>query len=155
MGDLAKATGKTVRALHLYEERGLLTPSRRSKGGYRLYDREAITRVRWISKLQDMGFSLSQLQEIVRHSEASVSAPGAMRRLTSLYEDKLDETREQIRRLRALEGELQSSLEYLETCDTCDPSRLMDHCSACELHDCDEHAPDLVAGLHPAVPGSG
>ncbi len=33
VGDLARETGKTVRAIHLYEELGLLTPGGRSKGG--------------------------------------------------------------------------------------------------------------------------
>ncbi|MET0284562.1 MAG: MerR family DNA-binding transcriptional regulator, partial [Polyangiales bacterium] len=41
VGDLAKRTNKTVRALHLYEEHGLLTPAQRSSGGYRLYGRDA------------------------------------------------------------------------------------------------------------------
>ncbi len=37
VGELAKRTGKTVRAVHLYEELGLLAPAVRSKGGFRLY----------------------------------------------------------------------------------------------------------------------
>src|SRR6188768_1544880 len=60
VGDIAKATGKTVRAIHHYEEVGLLTPHARSKGRYRLYDNAALTRVRWIGKLHDLGLSLSQ-----------------------------------------------------------------------------------------------
>ena len=37
VGELARRTGKTARAIHLYEELGLLTPAVRSKGGFRLY----------------------------------------------------------------------------------------------------------------------
>src|SRR6202158_5186061 len=59
IGDLARETGKTVRAIHLYEELGLLAPAGRSKGRFRLYNREALLRIRWIGKLQEMGFSLS------------------------------------------------------------------------------------------------
>ena len=147
VGTLAKRTGKTVRALHHYERLGLLTPVARSEGGYRLYDDESEVRVRWIIKLQDMGFSLSQVQEIVRHYGESPSAPDAMRHIQDLYREKLDETREQIAKLRALEGELEASLAYLDTCDTCDPERLIDACGSCELeHDHDET--DLVAGFH-------
>src|ERR1700685_3581076 len=58
IGDLAREGGKTVRAIHLYEELGLLAPAGRSKGGFRLYGAEALTRIRWIAKLQEMGFSL-------------------------------------------------------------------------------------------------
>src|SRR3954469_10232050 len=64
VGELAKRTGKTVRALHLYEELGLLSPIHRSKGGFRLYAPSAVERVDWISKLQDAGFSLHQLRDL-------------------------------------------------------------------------------------------
>ena len=50
VGELAKRTGKTVRAVHLYEELGLLAPAVRSKGGFRLYHDQAVTRIEWISQ---------------------------------------------------------------------------------------------------------
>jgi MerR family copper efflux transcriptional regulator len=148
VGELARLSGKTVRALHLYEERGLLDPSERSKGGYRLYAREALVRVRWISKLQDMGFSLTDIQSMLRQWEQSGSAPTAMLRVGTLLKEKLDETREQIARLQALENELQSSLEYLETCPKCSPQQELTACNSCELHENGTSAPDLVAGFH-------
>src|SRR4051794_30996620 len=71
VGDLAKATGKTVRAIHLYEELGLLRAHERSKGRYRLFTSDALIRVRWISKLQNLGLSLSEIQELVREQDGS------------------------------------------------------------------------------------
>ena len=59
VGDLAHRTGKTVRAIHLYEELGLLSPPVRSKGGFRMYSGDGVKRIEWIQKLQDMGFSLT------------------------------------------------------------------------------------------------
>src|SRR3546814_7452299 len=50
VGDLARRTGKTVRAIHLYEELGLLTPAVRSKGGFRMYSGLAVKRINWIQK---------------------------------------------------------------------------------------------------------
>src|SRR5262245_44197266 len=69
VGELARLSGKTVRALHLYEERGLLDPIERSKGGFRLYAEDALVRVRWISKLQEMGFSLTDIQKMLEQWE--------------------------------------------------------------------------------------
>lgn len=155
VGDLAKHTGKTVRALHLYEEKGLLDPVDRSKGGYRLYDYDAVVRVRWIAKLQDMGFSLPQIQEILRDYEDSSSATKAMGRVKALYREKLEETRAQIRRLSGLAAELEASLDYLDTCDTCDPNRLIDACSCCDKQHVEPDAPDLVAGFHGHVCATG
>jgi DNA-binding transcriptional MerR regulator len=147
VGDLAKRTGKTVRALHLYEEHGLLSPAQRSNGGYRLYNRESELRVRWIDKLQQMGFSLSDIKQIVAHVEAGASAPEAMHRVREIFREKLAETREQVRRLKALESELTASVAYLETCDRCDTEELLSACTACAKHDCHHKAPDLVAGF--------
>jgi DNA-binding transcriptional MerR regulator len=148
IGDLAREAGKTVRALHLYEELGLLTPAARSKGRFRLYGGEALTRIRWIGKLQEMGFSLSDIQTIVREWERASSAPGAMKRMREVYERKLEETREQRRRMEALEHELEASLEYLDTCNTvCEPERMLSACQCCDLHDKEENVPELVAGF--------
>lgn len=147
VGDLAKRTGKTVRALHLYEELGLLVPAERSNGGYRLYTRASELRVRWIDKLQQMGFSLTDIKQIVRDVEQSKSAPHAMQRVQDLFREKLEDTREQLRRLRALEGELTASLAYLVTCDSCDTEELLGACGACARHDCDHKPPELVAGF--------
>lgn len=148
VGELARQSGKTVRALHLYEERGLLDPIERSKGGYRLYAQDALVRVRWISKLQDMGFSLNDIQGMLRQWERSGSAPRAMLQVGELLKEKLEETREQIARLQSLEHELRSSLEYLETCPKCSPQQELTACTSCELHQQGEAAPDLVAGFH-------
>src|SRR5690242_16662417 len=90
VGDIAKASGKTVRAIHHYEEVGILRPHTRSKGRYRLYDQAALNRVRWIGKLHDLGLSLSQIQEMVATWETATSAPGAMARIRAIYTLKLE-----------------------------------------------------------------
>jgi DNA-binding transcriptional MerR regulator len=148
VGDLARESGKTVRALHLYEQLGLLAPAARSKGRYRLYGPESLVRIRWIGKLQDMGFSLGDIQTIVREWERLGSAPKAMTRMREVYARKLAETRESLRRMRALERELDASLRYLDTCDrVCDPARLLSACDCCDLHEKDQNVPELVLGF--------
>src|SRR5882762_4841717 len=145
VGDLARLCGKTVRAIHLYEELGILRPHARSKGRYRLFSPDAAMRVRWIGKLQDLGLSLPTIQSVVREWERSPSAPGAMAKMRDVYRQKLASTRSQIERVKALETELADSLKYLETCDTCDPVRLFAACNCCDLHEHDEVPPELVA----------
>jgi MerR family copper efflux transcriptional regulator len=150
IGDLARETGKTVRAIHLYEELGLLSPAARSKGRFRLYSRDALMRIRWIGKLQEMNFSLGDIQTIVREWELVESAPGAMKRMREIYARKLEETREEKRRIEALERELQASLAYLDTCEVCDPHRLLSACDCCDLHGKEVDVPELVLGFRAA-----
>jgi MerR family transcriptional regulator, copper efflux regulator len=150
VGDLARESGKSIRAIHLYEELDLLRPAARSKGRFRLYGAEALVRIRWIGKLQDLGFSLPDIKEVVKDWEQAQhvgSAPAAMTNIRALYRHKLQETRLQIQRLRALEHELEASVDYLETCEVCDPARLVTACQRCDRHERGETPPELVAGF--------
>jgi DNA-binding transcriptional MerR regulator len=152
VGDLARESGKTVRAIHLYEQMDLLKPAGRSKGRYRLYGPEALVRIRWIQKLQDLGFSLTDIKAIVHDVEHQGSAPSAMVEVREVYTKKLEETRSQIARLQALQNEILASLEYLEACDSlCERDRLLPACSGCDHHPAEQEVPDLVAGFrtHP------
>ncbi|MEO7034305.1 MAG: MerR family transcriptional regulator, partial [Polyangiaceae bacterium] len=85
VGDVAKAVGKTVRAIHLYEELGLVRAHERSKGRYRLFSQDALVRVRWITKLQNLGLSLSDIQALVRGQNDAASAKFAATRLHEVY----------------------------------------------------------------------
>ncbi len=149
VGDLARESGKTVRAIHLYEQMDLLKPAGRSKGRYRLYGPEALVRIRWIQKLQDLGFSLTDIKTVVKEVEQHASsASAAMSGVRDVYSKKLEETRAQIARLQALEGEILASLEYLEACDSlCARDRLLPACQCCDHHPAEQHVPDLVAGF--------
>lgn len=157
IGQLARKTGKSVRALHLYEELGLLHPAR-SDGGFRLYGPDELARVYWIGKLQDMGFKLQQIQGLLSAVERSDEAPSAMEGVRGMFEGKLEQTRSQLRRLTQLERDLVESLAYLEDCRTCTVTAPAS--TACTQCGTDRHAvpkPNLVAGIHrkPEAPTHG
>jgi MerR family copper efflux transcriptional regulator len=148
VGDLAKAVGKTVRAIHLYEELGLLVPVSRSTGNYRLYSEEAVARVNWIVRLQDAGLSLAEIQGLLRDWEQAPSGSAGMHNVREMFARKLAETRDTLTRLAALEHELVASLDYLDSCRSCAPSHVQSACKRCEQqgHVASE-APVLVLGL--------
>ncbi|MGD0837657.1 MAG: MerR family transcriptional regulator [Polyangia bacterium] len=147
VGDLARRTGKTVRAIHLYEELGLLVPPIRSKGGFRMYSGDGVKRIEWIQKLQDMGFSLTEIKAFLRVWEESTTAPEAMATVREIFSDKLRETRATIGRLSLLADELAESLAYLERCRSCSPRQGQDECCTCENHGSDGEVPPLVDGI--------
>ena len=147
VGDLARRTGKTVRAIHLYEELGLLTPPIRSKGGFRMYSGDGVKRIEWIQKLQDMGFSLTEIKAFLRVWEESATAPDAMATVREIFSDKLHETKETIARLSRLAEELTESLSYLERCRSCSPNLGQGECCSCENHGADREVPLLVDGI--------
>lgn len=66
INDVAEEVGLTTRAIRYYEEQGLLTPSARSSGAYRLYDATDIDRLRSIKAFRDdAGFSLAEIATLL------------------------------------------------------------------------------------------
>jgi MerR family transcriptional regulator, thiopeptide resistance regulator len=63
VGDLAKRTGLTVRALHHYDEIGLLKPSLKTEAGHRLYTAKDVARLQHVLSLRQLGFSLEQVRD--------------------------------------------------------------------------------------------
>ncbi|WP_080420213.1 MerR family transcriptional regulator [Burkholderia ubonensis] len=58
VGMLARRCGITVRALHYYDQTGLLKPVGRSTSGYRLYDEASVSTIRTIQALRGLGLTL-------------------------------------------------------------------------------------------------
>ena len=62
IGEIADATGMTIRALHYYEEVGLLAPTARTDAGHRLYGPDAVERLYRISLLRQLGVPLDGIR---------------------------------------------------------------------------------------------
>ncbi|MEP6618656.1 MAG: MerR family transcriptional regulator [bacterium] len=65
VGELARRTGMSVRALHHYDDIGLLEPSLRTPAGHRLYDRADVERLQQIQSLRLMGLSLDETKSML------------------------------------------------------------------------------------------
>ena len=155
IGDLAKRVGKSVRAIHHYEELGLLEPKQRSKGGFREYDQSALTKIQWIQKLQTIGFSLTEIKGLVEQFSNHQSGPKATDFALSVFVERLKKVRATITELQATEKELNSAIEYLGECSACD----LDHAPV-DCHGCDslgrspQNVPHLFSGLTRSVVGA-
>jgi DNA-binding transcriptional MerR regulator len=148
VGELARAVGKSVRAIHLYEELGLLRPLSRTSGGFRLFGEEAVARINWITKLQAIGFSLTEIQGFVHDFESAQNGRSAAARVREVFQAKLEYTRRQLAQLDVIENDLVEALEYLESCQGCAPSYSTGECRSCD-HEGHERGqtPELFAGL--------
>lgn len=70
--ELAGLAGVSVRALHYYDEIGLLKPGFRSANGYRHYDEEAVVRLQQIMFFRELGFSLDEIGKILSKPDFDV-----------------------------------------------------------------------------------
>ncbi len=100
MGQLAKATGLTVRTLHYYEEIGLLRPSARTEAAHRLYSDADVERLYRISLLRRLGL---RLEDIAR---ALDDPAWSLRSALGAYREELDQRLEAMNRLRVRIGHL-------------------------------------------------
>jgi MerR family transcriptional regulator, thiopeptide resistance regulator len=126
VGELAAATGLTVRTLHHYDAIGLLSPSGRTGAGYRLYGPGDVARLYRICLLRRLGLSLAEIGSALDEPEWSLQS--AMRRHHLELDRKLTLGRRLQRRLAAMistlddgtpdAGELLDTLEEMTMLET-------------------------------------
>lgn len=65
IGELARLTGLTVKAVRFYSDRGLVLPAERNPAGHRLYDATALDRLDLIRTLRELGVDVATIRRIV------------------------------------------------------------------------------------------
>ncbi|WP_208092810.1 MerR family transcriptional regulator [Blastococcus xanthinilyticus] len=65
IGQVAEQTGLSLRTIRFYEENGLVIPTTRSEGGFRLYSDSDVARLEVIKRMKPLGFSLEEMQELL------------------------------------------------------------------------------------------
>ncbi|WP_082966475.1 MerR family transcriptional regulator [Mycolicibacter sinensis] len=102
IGDFARMTYLTVKALRLYQERGLLSPVRVDpSSGYRYYSPGQVPIAQVIRRLRDLGMPLDELTEVVRAENVTDRNRAIVAHLQRL-EDQLSHTRSSVASLRSL-----------------------------------------------------
>ncbi|WP_080413388.1 MerR family transcriptional regulator [Burkholderia ubonensis] len=81
VGMLARRCGITVRALHYYDQTGLLKPIGRSTSGYRLYDEASVSTIRTIQALRGLGLTLDAIAQMLRNRQIALAEVIAESRL--------------------------------------------------------------------------
>lgn len=102
VGELAGATGLTVRALHHFDEIGLLAPTERSSAGHRLYTADDVRRLYRILALRQLGLPLAEI---------ALSLDGRVGDLAVAVREQLTEVDRQIGRQHQLRRRLVALLE--------------------------------------------
>jgi len=65
IGEVAARTELSLRTIRHYEETGLVTPSARSQGGFRLYTETDVARLMVIRRMKPLGFTLDQMRDLL------------------------------------------------------------------------------------------
>ena len=108
IGELALQGGVKADSVRFYERAGLLPKPERSSNGYRVYDENALARLRFIKKAQALGFSLEEIRRILNlHGNPNETC----RCVISMAESTLEETERKAEQLRSFAEQLRTNLE--------------------------------------------
>ena len=131
IGAVAKKAGVSVDTVRYYEKIGLLPAAPRRHSGYRDYPEETAHRLAFIKNAREIGFTLSEIGELLSLRDASENPCGKVRILTG---EKIAAVRDKIRKLLMMEASL---------------SALVSACDSPELPEC-----PLLDILGKAAPGN-
>lgn len=108
IGELAQQTKTSVDTIRYYEKLELLEKPKRSDGGYRLYSKEAVERLKFIRKAQQLGLTLSEIREIIRCSREGLGPCCSLVRV--LFEEKIRKFETKISELSRMKKNIEKLL---------------------------------------------
>ncbi|TDW30806.1 MerR family transcriptional regulator [Cryobacterium psychrophilum] len=118
IGELAEKSKMSLRTIRHYDEVGLLKPSGRSEGGFRLYTADDLDRLLLIRQIKALGFSLEDMADILhiiqtlQSDNAAADTPGTRVKLDGYLEQAL-ERRTKLQDYLARGDEIIATLEAL------------------------------------------
>ena len=111
IGEVAKDVGLSLRTIRHYEEVGLVPPSGRTSGGFRLYTDDDIQRLRLVKRMKPLEFSLEEMRELLQARDrlaAGVDEPQrhALLRRVAMFaataEERCERLREELQSAQAM-----------------------------------------------------
>jgi MerR family copper efflux transcriptional regulator len=115
IGRLAKQAGVNLETVRFYERKGLLPRPPRSESGYRLFAEDAVQRLRFIRRAQELGFSLKEIGELLSLRVSRSTRSGDIR---ARAEAKIADIEARIKSLESIKKTLR---KLTRVCDGCAP----------------------------------
>lgn len=110
IGEVTERTSLSLRTLRHWEDAGLVAPSARTEGNFRLYTEKDVERLLLIRRMKPLGYALDEMRELLDVVDALVVTPDDI-----LLRARLDEIREgAVLRRKTLDEQLAMADEFVE-----------------------------------------
>ena len=120
IGKLALQADVTTDTVRYYEKEGLLAPASKTGAGYRLYDEDAVRRLRFIKQAQQCGFSLTEIRELLTLKNSDAACCKDVKSVAITKKLQLEH------KVRALQVMSQALSELIDICNN--ETRPLDEC---------------------------
>lgn len=100
IGELARAAEVGIPTLRFYERKKLLPAPLRTEGGYRVYAPHHVTRVRFIRRAQELGFSLREVGAMLALSDGRVPSSSEVEHFAQAKLQAIDERVKDLQRMK-------------------------------------------------------
>lgn len=120
IGELAKKTRVTPRTIKHYEDKGLLKPFKKTRGGFRLYQNDEVKLVERIRQLKKAGFSLKEVKEmkeidgIVEENIFEKVDDNELNKMIKFLQSQLIKTEERLDETIKVKKGLEEIIEFLK-----------------------------------------
>ena len=108
IGDVAERAGVNTQTLRYYERRGILSEPKRSASGYREYPTDTVRLIRFIKRAQDLGFTLTEIEELIALRQATPRQRAKVREIAAA---KMRDIDDKLARLQAMRSALYTLVE--------------------------------------------
>ena len=107
VNQLAKESNAAAHVVRYYLRIGLIEPSAQQENGYRLFAPAQATRLRFIRMAKQLGFTLNEIRQILRHSECHESPCQDVRKI---IQHRIEDNRVKIEEMMKLQARMESAL---------------------------------------------
>ncbi len=120
IGEAAERVGLSIRTIRHYEDAGLVVPSARSEGGFRLYTEPDLDRLRVIKRMKPLGFTLEEMRDLLHilddlpaaHDDQRTALQDRLAMFHTAAQNRVQALREQ---LATAEGFARQIHDHIET----------------------------------------
>ena len=119
IGQVAQSSGLPVKTINFYCDQGLISPTTRSQGGYRLFDHSIYNELSLIRSLRAMDVPLSELRRILEVRRSGICNCAALK---TTLQSKLSGIEQRMKELYQLPLELAELLEQWQDCGGAKPA---------------------------------
>jgi MerR family mercuric resistance operon transcriptional regulator len=127
IGALAEQAGVDVAKIRAYEKLGLIPRPRRTVGGLQLYRTDDVSRVTFVRRTQELGFSLQAIRELLAMTEKSTSTCGDVHVLAERHLEDIRRRREDLERLEEMLSPLVAACPRKGSVDHCPIVNALSH----------------------------